>query len=243
MSEQPATLAEQQFAQRFPGRHPATNARVTTWQLIQPTPARIEEFVASQFRASGALALHTENLIPRLLFGLLYWPAIFASLPGSFVHPFQLSPLDLNWPDFYSRRRTIFARARSFAEQGGSAWLLECWRQHHGLHNAFVPWSPAVRRLTEQLALSMPVEQMLAIADHVARNTLEARSGFPDLTVIHGVGHIEFIEVKGPADQLQPNQRVWLRALDATGIRHRVVRLRAMAASEQREILRLDKHA
>lgn len=230
MAEKPATLAEQQFALRFPGRHPQANSRITTWQLSQPTPPRIEAFAAEQFRATGAHALHTENLIPRLLFGLLYWPAIFASTPGSFVHPFQLSPLDLHWPDFYSRRQEIFSRAKQLAEEGGSGWLLACWRQHYGLSNAFVPWSSSVAALTEQLARHMPMEQMLAIADHVARNTREARSGFPDLTVIHGVGNIEFVEVKGPGDQLQPNQRVWLRVLDACGIDHRVLKLRPMPA-------------
>lgn len=233
MAEHGSTLAEQQFARRFPGRHPVGNSRVTSWQLAQPTPARIEAFAAQQFRVNGALAWHTENLVPRLLFGLLYWPAIFAPVPGSFVHPFQLAPLDLNWPDFYRRRETLFSHARQYAQDNGSAWLLACWHKHHGLSNAFVPWSERVYALTVELAASMPMWQMLAIADHVAHNTREARSGFPDLTVIHGPGNIEFVEVKGPGDQLQPNQRVWLRVLDASNVPHRVLRLKAMSVAKR----------
>lgn len=243
MSAQPATLAEQQFARRFPGRHPTPNSRVTTWQLTQPTPPRIEAFAADQFRAAGSRVWHSENLIPRLLFGLVYWRAIFEPIAGSFVHPFQLSPLDLNWPDFYSRRSEIFRRERHVAEQAGSSWLVECWRRYSGLSNAFVPWSLAVGELTEQLASAMPIGQILAIADHVARNAREARAGFPDLAVIHGKGCVEFVEVKGPNDQLQPNQRVWLRVLDEHNIGHRVLKFRAMPAQSSCNLQSAGSHA
>ncbi|MCE2426269.1 MAG: VRR-NUC domain-containing protein, partial [Pseudomonadales bacterium] len=51
-------------------------------------------------------------------------------------------------------------------------------------------------------------------------------SGFPDLTVVYGPGHYEFVEVKGPGDQLQIHQRLWIEALERRRLPVRVLRYR-----------------
>ena len=61
------------------------------------------------------------------------------------------------------------------------------------------------------------------------------RSGFPDLTVVYGPGRYEFVEVKGPNDQLQTNQRLWIQALRARSLPVRVLRFR-LAVTRSAEI-------
>ena len=58
----------------------------------------------------------------------------------------------------------------------------------------------------------------------------QVRNGMPDLFVAYGGGQFELVEVKGPSDQLQPNQRVWLSQLCELGIPCRVVKHRYVAA-------------
>ena len=52
----------------------------------------------------------------------------------------------------------------------------------------------------------------------------EARAGFPDLTVLYEPGRFEFVEVKGPGDRVQNNQKLWIRRLLAHDIPVRVMR-------------------
>ena len=47
--------------------------------------------------------------------------------------------------------------------------------------------------------------------------------------MIYGPGSFEFVEVKGPTDQLQPGQRIWFEALEHLELPARVLKFRACA--------------
>jgi len=49
------------------------------------------------------------------------------------------------------------------------------------------------------------------------------RSGFPDLVLFPDCGSYQLLEVKGPGDRLQDNQKRWIRAFERFGIPYRVV--------------------
>ena len=76
---------------------------------------------------------------------------------------------------------------------------------------------------------------MRALLDIVSADLAGRRSGFPDLTVVHAPGSYEFVEVKGPNDQLQIHQRLWIHALLERGLPVRVLRFReARLAGQER---------
>ncbi|MED5340554.1 MAG: VRR-NUC domain-containing protein, partial [Pseudomonadota bacterium] len=57
------------------------------------------------------------------------------------------------------------------------------------------------------------------------RNLNDYRTGFPDLNLCHGYHDFEFVEVKGPAHQLQPQQRAWLKQLATMDLPARILKL------------------
>jgi hypothetical protein len=53
----------------------------------------------------GWQGIHAEGGVWANLFGLLLWPVLFdGSVPGAFVHPFHIAPLDLGTDGFYAAR-------------------------------------------------------------------------------------------------------------------------------------------
>ena len=83
-----------------------------------------------------------------------------------------------------------------------------------------------MRRCLRSCCDTCPEAALLALAQHVIRWPYRTRNGFPDLTVVYGPGNFEFVEVKGPTDQLQPGQRVWLSALEEMGLPARVLKFK-----------------
>lgn len=71
--------------------------------------------------------IHAEGGIWASLFGLLLWPALFdGSVPGAFVHAFQMAPLDLGTDGFWRARagaievRLQVQRSRCSGGEGGT---------------------------------------------------------------------------------------------------------------------------
>ena len=79
----------------------------------------------------------------------------------------------------------------------------------------------------------MPHGVLYPLACHVIDNLRKARTGFPDLLVLHGPGDYEFVEVKGPNDRLQPAQRVWFRYFRENSCNHRILKFKITTPSSQ----------
>lgn len=229
MRRDPWCPAEEDFAERFPGRRRATEPAVTTVTLSGPTPSHIERHALAELTAQGGTGWHLENLLPLGLAGLAFWDEIFAPVAGVFSHPFQPGPQDLFWPDFARTRRALLEariaqlrRPGAFAEQ-----LRRTMADKHGITNRLVHWGALDAAWLECLLSHVPHEPLLEIAMRAIHNLERARSGFPDLLVIYGPDAWELVEVKGPGDQLQPAQRVWLRELAELGVPARVLRFKS----------------
>ena len=63
----------------------------------------------------------------------------------------------------------------------------------------------------------------MCIRDSLLRDIPAHRSGLPDLIYFADTGGYELFEVKGPGDQLQKNQRRWMKHFAANNIPHAIV--------------------
>lgn len=229
MRAEPRAAEEVDFAARFPKRRGSYRPQLNVVALRGGDGERIERHAAHLLGADGGEVWHLENHFPLTLAGLAYWDVVMSALPGAFVNPYQAAPLDLFWPDFATRRAGVLAELeRRFRTPGQfSATVRESFRRHRGVASRLVSWWALSEERLECLLRCVPEAQLHAVASHVIRQPYRARTGFPDLTVIYGPGHYEFVEVKGPTDALQAPQRVWLDVLGRLGVPARVLKFTA----------------
>ena len=190
-----------------------------------PRPARgsVEARALALLTANGGVGWHLENNLPLAIFALAYWQWIFAPVEGAFVNAFQTGPLDLFWPDFLESRRSVCADPL----QGPlKPRLLATARAKAGVANRLFNWRIFTPAVASALIDAIPEAHLRALLDIVSADLAGRRSGFPDLTVVHAPGRYEFVEVKGPNDQLQIHQRLWIHALLERGLPVRVLRFR-----------------
>ncbi|SER97880.1 VRR-NUC domain-containing protein [Vreelandella subterranea] len=186
------------------------------WDLTLPGPQSVERAVAEALGKPQAPVYYVENSLITGLFGLLCWPAIFAPLPGAFFHPFHNGPADLYRDDFVARRRDAFDACLARLDDGSYRGVIQAtWREKFGLASPFVHW-PIVDEPLVELALEcIPAEHLRACFERLLGDLKANRAGLPDLIQLMpdapaGRPRYRMIEVKGPGDRLQDNQRRWL---------------------------------
>ena len=219
----PETTMEADFATRFArrGRRPAVPTTEVELDAVPAVP--IEQYAAGLCTASGGTAWHLENNLPMAIFALAYWSWMFAPVEGAFLHPFQIGPQDLFWPDFFAARANM---CRDPLTQPLKARLKRAARAKAGTANRLFSWHRCPLDVIEAVLDAMPEADLRALLEIVRDDLAGKRSGFPDLTVVYGPGRYEFVEVKGPTDQLQAHQHLWIQALRAGGLPVRVLRFR-----------------
>jgi hypothetical protein len=234
MLADPWAPEEQDFARRFAprgaaARRPSADTRITECRLGGPTPPAIERHALDLLTANGGHGWHLENHLPLGLAGLAFWEEIFTAVKGAFSHPFQLAPRDLFWPDFArSRQAALAARVVTLEPAGGfEAHVRSVYAAKHGTANRLVHWGAITAELLDTLFHNVPERALLKLAAYTLFNLGRARAGFPDLLLVYGRNAWELVEVKGPTDQLQPGQRIWLGALHDMGLPARVLRFKS----------------
>ncbi len=189
--------------------------------LAKPREVTIEQAVLDHLADQGAAGFFAQNWLWKSLFGLAFWDIVFAPVPGAFEQPFQLGPLDLNSSDFRRARADLIkARLTSLRETiSARDSLLATFDQKEGTANALVSWHSGARDHVG-LALECLTGAHLAwVFDRLSREIGRYRRGFPDLFVIsEGTPGFALYEVKGPGDQLRPEQRGWLDYLNEGGL-------------------------
>lgn len=173
---------------------------------------RVEFAVQAHLDEPHAPVYYVENSLICSLFGLLCWPAIFAPLPGAFFHPFQSGPADLLSADFHSRRAALFegclAQLDSDAYQHS---IRQTYTEKFATQSPFVYWGALSATLLDQALLCLPAEHLRAWFRRLLTDIAANRSGMPDLIQFYPAQRrYRMIEVKGPGDRLQDNQRRWL---------------------------------
>jgi hypothetical protein len=191
----------------------------------------VEEAARCWFESQGKVCFYVENNLIPGLFGLCFWDVIFKPRKGAFINPFQRGPLDLFTHSFRSARKA--ALASRLEELSDRDWLrqrlLETYQEKHGTANYFVNWNLLTPQLIELAAKLIPLEHLQAMFSRLMFDLRNNRSGFPDLVVFDEAnpvaGNYEMIEVKGPNDQLQNNQKRWIKAFLQTGIPFRLAKV------------------
>ncbi|PAU75156.1 VRR-NUC domain-containing protein [Halomonas salipaludis] len=197
---------------------------IEQWTLTLPGPAAsVEGAVRDHLQGPDAPVHYVENTLIGGLFGLLCWEAIFAPLPGAFFHPFQRGPADLRREDFVSRRRERFSACLAQLRDGRYRdTIRRHWHVKHGLASPFVDWQALDETLLERALAWLPAAHLARLFERLLQDIGANRAGLPDLIqflpeVLQGPRY-RLIEVKGPGDRLQDNQRRWLAYFHAHDI-------------------------
>ena len=218
----PWAALEADFATRF-ARPFRRRAAPVEDLVLTGSAAGIEAQALAHLTSGRGIGWHLENHLPMAVFALAYWSWLFAPLPGAFVNAFQTGPTDLYWPDFFKSREEI---CEDPLDERLKPLLKETVRAKAGIANRLFSWQRFTADVAETVAANIPEADLRALVEIVREDLAGKRSGFPDLTVIYGPGRYEFVEVKGPGDQLQIHQRLWIEALERRGLPVRVLRYR-----------------
>lgn len=180
--------------------------------LAQPDAASVEYAVKEHLSEAHAPVFYVENGLICSLFGLLCWPAIFAPLPGAFFHPFHTGPVDLYSSDFHRRREQLFAACLAHLETDTYKHVIRTtYAEKFATQSPFVFWSMLEPQLLELALTCIPAAHLAAWFKRLLSDIKANRAGMPDLIQFWPEEQrYRMIEVKGPGDRLQDNQRRWL---------------------------------
>ena len=225
----PWTIEEKLFATKFK-RNLKIDVKYNTKEQVLSHPAtdNIELFACREFEARGWVAWHLENHLPAALFGLAYWDWIYAPIQEAFVNPFQIGPRDLFSPEFFTVRREVCVDPL-IDEIPLAQRLEQTFEQKYGISNPLVNWKIFDRTVLETVVRCMGEESIRKLLQLMQPDLRQMRSGFPDLFVVKPDDTFEFVEVKGPTDQVRPNQHIWLQALAAKHLPVSVLKFKVVA--------------
>jgi hypothetical protein len=226
--ENPESEAELQAVQRILPRAMSklkiayepkvASAEIEEFDIVFKGPPRagmvehhVRDHLARGLADSTTVRFVENGLIPSL-FGLLCWPAVFAPVPGAFFHDYHHGPVDLGSADFYRRRRQEFEDCFSELESGRYAQVIwQVFKQKWGILSPFVRWSQLDKTLLQWALNCFPAAHLRVWFEWIIRDVKENRAGFPDLVQFWPQERrYRMIEVKGPGDKLQDNQRRFL---------------------------------
>jgi hypothetical protein len=199
-------------------RRPIRRASFASFELVleRSSTARSVEYLALDHLAAEPQAgddatslFFVENSLITSLFGLLCWQVIFAPVRGAFFHPFHRGPADLGCPGFFARRQRQFSEC---FEQLASDAYRHTIRRHFtskaGIASPFVDWGLIDETLLELALACFPPQHLRRWFEWIAGDVSVNRTGFPDLVQFWpATARYRLIEVKGPGDRLQDNQR------------------------------------
>ena len=225
IAAQPQSATELIFSQRFGRRGQGYQPPVTIWP-VENTPEHVEHYVLERLTAQGGWGVHSENAMVKTLTGLMYWDAVFAPEPGAFTNPFQAAPHDLMEHEFAAQRSGFLEQIEAKTDDELLEHLRTIERAKWGVANPLVNWSLLEAIPLQHWLDAVPLSWIRQLSHFLIRNLADYRKGFPDLFVFGADGVAELVEVKGPTDQLQPQQRAWFEVFANLHIRARVIKLK-----------------
>ncbi len=191
-------------------------------ELVQ-TRDSVELDVASYFSSQGWQSYYSENTLINGLFGLLFWDIIFMPVSGAFFNAYQAGPKDQFTNDFYpSRAHQLESRLAELDSEPQLASRLEAiYQAKQGINNYWVNWSQLPLELLRLACKHFAPGMLKSIFGRLLFDVKNNRSGFPDLILFKDKKYL-WLEVKGPGDKLQDNQKRWLRHFNQLGIPNQV---------------------
>ncbi len=204
---------------------PPAQPSVPSFDLVaeaRPPGYAVEHYARERLIAEAAgdvIVRYVENSLVTSLFGLLCWRAVFEPLPGAFFHDYQSAPADLASSRFYERRRDRFAECFAQLETGEYVETIwRCYAAKAGMQSPFVAWRTLSKRLLELALGCFPAAHLRLWFEWIVADVRTNCAGFPDLVQFWPrERRYRLIEVKGPGDRLQDNQR---RLLEFCALHH-----------------------
>lgn len=233
MISHPGNAEEQDFAEQF--AQPLAKTLGIEYRKVNKydppsvtltlPPSRLSvEYATALHYAKTGKCFYVENTLVTAMFGLAMWDIIFAPIAGAFYHPFQTGPADFKDPDFTHRRKHLVAtRMHDMQCYGLTPFILPNLYKKNGINNPLVNWFAIDRQLIVLAIDRIPLHHWLHLFDYLLQDISAHRSGLPDLIFFPDCGGYELLEIKGPGDQLQKNQRRWMKHFAACDIPHAVV--------------------
>lgn len=186
-----------------------------------PHDLPLECCVRDHLQAEPHTTVHyVENGLINSLFGLLCWDAVFAPVPGAFFHEFQQGPADLERREFRERRRERFAECFAALDSGRHHRIIRTrFAEKTGIQSPFVAWGLLNERLLGLALDCFPPTHLRLWFEWILRDVVDNRAGFPDLVQFWpDERRYRMVEVKGPKDRVQDNQRRFLEYCTAHGM-------------------------
>jgi hypothetical protein len=191
------------------------SSRMPEFEIVlqgAPRAGALEQHVCDHLACEageGGKVRYVENGLINALFGLLCWPAVFAPVAGAFFHDFHHGPVDLESGHFYARRTSEFEHCFSHLESDRYIQMIwSAFRQKWGIQSPFVRWHHLDKTLMKWALACFPAAHLRLWFEWIVRDVKENRTGFPDLVQFWPAeGKYRLIEVKGPGDRIQDNQR------------------------------------
>lgn len=243
MIEQPIVEEESQFGLEFSSRlakrhnrkilnsstiNASSHEPVSLDLTLEKQPS-VELAVAEYYlqQDAGTACFYVENTLFNSVLGMLIWDVIFLPVSGAFYNSFQHRPADFYAHDFLQKRQREFDFIWSSLSSNKhiSNRIREIWKVKHGLMNPLVSWSSLDLPMIELALQRIEFSHWMAIFQRLLKDLRNNRSGFPDLILFPAQGGYELIEVKGPGDTLQKNQKRWMAYFSEQGIPHSVARV------------------
>ncbi|OCH92080.1 hypothetical protein OBBRIDRAFT_886490 [Obba rivulosa] len=192
------------------------------WKGRNDEEVAVEMFALQHYANQGYKGFHCEGRIVTTLFGVLFWDIIFAAIPGAFETPFQTAPLDITEDTFYYSRQDLIERRLKELREGKASEIVEqiCNQyEKTGTLCVGVRWDLFKGADLQQVVCCLGGEALAVICRLLCEDYPARTSGVPDLIVWNmETSDCRFVEVKGPGDSLQENQKVWIDVLCQAGI-------------------------
>ncbi len=232
----PVDEAEAVFAQQFSQRHAKRHNK--PWDPIVTTVPEVRHLELEKDRsveldtanhlARDGTCFYVENSLFSSVLGLAIWPAIFAPVQGAFSHPFQHRPDDFYDADFKARRKDYIDDALMLQRNEPTIFkqkLLKTYTTKQGTANPLVHWQAIDETLLKKALEQIPVAHWQLVFERLLADLRNNRNGLPDLIYFPDDGGYELVEVKGPGDRLQNNQKRWMQFFHSHGIPHWVAQV------------------
>ncbi|KAI1794637.1 VRR-NUC domain-containing protein [Ganoderma leucocontextum] len=190
------------------------------WKGRDDEEVNVETLALQYYEEHGCKGFHCEGRIVTTLFGLLFWDVIFAPIPGAFETSFQSAPLDIVEDTFYySRQELIDARLEGIRDGKAAEILEQTYDANTNVMCVGVRWDLFQKEDLLGIVRCMDTDVLVAICRLMCEDYGARAAGVPDLIVWHeDEGYAKFVEVKGPGDTLQENQKVWIDVLLQAGM-------------------------
>ncbi|MDO6705640.1 VRR-NUC domain-containing protein [Photobacterium sp. 1_MG-2023] len=188
---------------------------------LPATGLRVELAVVAHYQQQGWTVHYTENALLCALFGLAFWDIIFSPVSGAFLNPFQRAPRDMYHPEFKTRREAMLTSRLEAIRTGQWQEWLTVFHHKQGITNDWVNWALVSPELITNTLACLTPEHRHTILSRLLFDPRQNRSGQPDLILLKN-GQLRWVEVKGPGDTLQANQKRWLRLFQQCGLDARI---------------------